>query len=160
MELSEESVSKLKSYHNLSIFLAIGVYILILLGGYTKSIDAGLACLDWPLCDGQIFPVDRVGDIKFWAEYIHRFWAGIMGILIVYLFFKSRQMSSIVPRLQQVSISLIVLVILQSIMGGLTVTQKLHPLVVTGHLGLGVLTFTVVLYNFTIINEFVRRDMN
>jgi len=158
--MSEDIVRKVNNYHFLSKFLSIGVYLLILLGGYTKSIGAGLACLDWPLCDGQLFPFDRINDHGFWAEYIHRVWAAIMGLLIVYLFFRSRQMSKIIPRLSKVSIALIILVILQSIMGGLTVLYHLDAIIVTGHLGLGVFTFTITLYNYAIVNEYVRRDLS
>ena len=156
--MSDSINSSVKRYELFSLILTIGVYILILLGGYTKSIGAGLACLDWPLCDGQIFPIDRIGDPLFWAEYIHRVWAALMGLLMVFLFFASNSMKKIIPELKNVTIGLILLVVIQSIFGGLTVLYKLDPIIITGHLGLGVFTLIVTLYNYWIVREYTRSN--
>lgn len=149
--MAEKSSNSHRVYEQFSLFTAIGVYVLILLGGYVKAIHAGLACPDWPLCHGQIFPVDQIDNPGVWAEYIHRLVAAVMAICMVILFFMARKLSAEVNELKNVTLGFVILVIIQSVMGGLTVLYTLHPLIVTGHLGLGTLTFMVTIYNYWVI---------
>ncbi len=157
----------LKNYRYGSYTLAILMYILILLGGYTKAIGGGLACPDWPLCYGSLFP-----DIHYWfyttpyslntfnwglfAEYTHRFVALINIILIVYLFISGWTHRRAFPEIKTLTILFLIIVLIQSVFGGLTVLYKLHPLIVTGHLGLGILSFIIVLYNAQVAYKKIR----
>ena len=79
-----------------SIF-ALGV---IALGAFTRLIDAGLGCPDWPGCYGHLLvPVSLKAQLtakllapqshwvayKAWAEMFHRYAVGILSLLIVCL---------------------------------------------------------------------------
>jgi cytochrome c oxidase assembly protein subunit 15 len=129
----------------ISILLAI---VVVSLGAYTRLTHAGLGCPDWPTCYGLIdvpesseqiamaekaFPERKVEPQKAWNEMIHRYFAGSLGVLILiiaYLSFKQRNQGT--PfRLPLLILSI---VIFQAALGMWTVTLKLMPIIVMGHL--------------------------
>ena len=129
--------------------LALGGVVLaavvVVLGAYTRLVDAGLGCPDWPGCYGQLgvptgdaeiaraehaFPDAPVEAAKAWTEMVHRYAATALGLLILILLgvvLKNRQPWRL-PAL------LTVLVIAQGAFGAWTVTLRLWPQVVTAHL--------------------------
>src|SRR5918999_1413274 len=64
----------------LSFISAIGVYLLILTGSLVTATGATTACVTWPLCQGQVFPVHLLPAIHMG----HRFVAAIIGVLLLY----------------------------------------------------------------------------
>ncbi len=129
---------------------------LIALGGSVRAMDAGLACPDWPLCFGQLVP-DFHPQVYF--EFIHRVVAGVLALLTVYLgiqIFRRKNFPKIARRL--VVLMGLVLVI-QIVMGGLTVLKLLHFGVVTVHLALAMIFFSLLTYlHFLITRQFPKRD--
>lgn len=148
------------NYHRLAKIALILSVIVIMLGAYTRLTDAGLGCPDWPGCYGrmvlphdgpaltasqQVYPDLPIVQHKAWTEMVHRYVAGILGILILIL-----ASWSIFERRRGLSLPLVAPLILvgilvfQAILGMWTVTLKLLPLVVTGHL-LGGMTIAALL---------------
>lgn len=139
-----------------SILLAI---VVVSLGAYTRLTHAGLGCPDWPGCYGlidvpesaaqiakaeQAFPERPVEPEKAWNEMIHRYFAGSLGLLIALITFislKNRRQGGpvILP------LAILGIVIFQAALGMWTVTMKLMPIVVMGHL-LGGFTTLVLLF--------------
>lgn len=138
-------------------FFALGV---ITLGAYTRLIDAGLGCPDWPGCYGQLtvpfsdmakqlanlnYPGSHLVIYKAWAEMIHRYFVGALSFLILaieILIFsqkKFRFRSNII-----FAIILFLLLTYQIILGQLTVTLKLLPIVVSQHLLGGFLILSIL----------------
>jgi cytochrome c oxidase assembly protein subunit 15 len=123
------------------------------LGGYTRLSDSGLGCPDWPGCFGHIAPTGSAEhyatplDVrKAWVEMIHRYLASTLGLLIVVitaLSVRARREPGVSLGL---SIVLLVLVVFQGILGMLTVTWLLKPLIVTGHLLGGLTTLALLLW--------------
>lgn len=114
-------------------FFALGV---IALGAFTRLMDAGLGCPDWPLCYGHAIVPSAIAIDKYkaWAEMIHRYFAGMLSVLILFVivlsFFRpNRNRTNIIC-----AIGLIFLISYQIILGQLTVTLKLMPIIVLGHL--------------------------
>ena len=64
----------------LSISSAIGIYILIVVGGITTQSGSGMACPDWPLCFGELLPNLTTSVL---IEMTHRYLAMIVGFLIL-----------------------------------------------------------------------------
>lgn len=119
-------------------------FLVILLGSYTRLTHAGLGCPDWPGCYGQLFaPITYqahpVETIKAWTEMIHRYFAGTLGLLIAAILILSIKNHQKTERSLLVPILLFLTVLFQAALGMWTVTLKLLPLVVMGHL-LGGLT--------------------
>jgi heme A synthase len=57
-------------------FATAGLAVLLVqlaLGGYVRHSGAGLACPDFPLCSGDVFPGHWLG----WAHWLHR-WLGVL----------------------------------------------------------------------------------
>jgi len=106
--------------------------VVVMLGAYTRLKDAGLGCPDWPGCFGKmIVPSTGAHDVtKAWIEMIHRYVAGSLGLLILYLSVIIRNTG----RAFVVSLLTLILVGLQATLGMWTVTLGLYPVVVMGHL--------------------------
>lgn len=102
-------------------YIALGWSILVLqAGGFTTSIRAGMAFLDWPLSNGSINPPGWLTEIDKFAEHSHRLAASGLGILCIAIalaHFKWETRSLI----RRASYGLVALVILQGIFGGLRV---------------------------------------
>ena len=132
----------------------------IVLGAYVRLSDAGLGCPDWPGCYGKlivpegsssqieeinlVYPDRPFEKDKAWKEMLHRYLASILGFLILILTFLSwskKQFSNI----RLFSGILLALVIFQGILGMLTVTLLLKPIIVMLHL-LGGLTILSLFY--------------
>ena len=127
--------------------------VVVVLGGYTRLSDSGLGCPDWPGCFGHIAPTGNAEhyatplDVrKAWVEMVHRYLASTLGLLIVImaaLAIRARHERGVNLKL---ALGLVVLVVFQGILGMLTVTWLLKPLIVTGHLLGGLTTFALLLW--------------
>ncbi len=123
------------------------------LGAYTRLSDSGLGCPDWPGCFGK-WVVDNNAtspalsthaSYKAWTEMIHRYLAGILGLLVIsHCYFYNRYQHSH-KTLYYLNLVLACLIIIQALFGMWTVTWKLHPLAVMPHL-LGGMSITSMLF--------------
>jgi cytochrome c oxidase assembly protein subunit 15 len=64
---------------------AAWVFILVTLGAFTTSINAGMAFPDWPLSNGSLNPHGWLSNLAMFAEHSHRLSAGLMMILTLTL---------------------------------------------------------------------------
>ncbi len=116
--------------------LVVAIVVLVVLGGATRVMEAGLACPDWPLCYGTFLPAGQM-NLQVFLEWFHRLDAFIIGMaLLVQLGLTILWRSKLPYWLPWVSLALLFLVLLQGGLGALTVLQLLPPLVVTAHLAL------------------------
>ena len=117
-------------------------YFLIALGGTVRATDSGLSCPDWPLCDGQAF---AYGSYHIFLEQFHRYVAGIVSILVMLLLFGvlvwARKERQLVITVVLAGIFLVI----QAILGGLTVLMKLPPEIITAHLGTALIFFALII---------------
>lgn len=130
-----------------AIFVACATFFLIIAGALVTSNDAGLATPDWPLSNGQFFP-EMVGNL-FW-EHGHRMVATTVGMLtIVLTFYILRKEKR--DWVRKLGIFALLAVIMQGLLGGLTVKLMLPLAVSTAHATLAQLFFctTVSLAVFT-----------
>ena len=160
-----------KGLHWFSLLVAGATFFLIIAGALVTSNDAGLATEDWPLSNGQFFP-EMVGNL-FW-EHGHRMVAttvGLLTIVLVLLLYRwalrrvlwrvlnltlGVQVPKVKPGepplwLRRLGMLALFGVIVQGLLGGLTVKLMLPLAVSTAHATLAQLFFctTVALAVFT-----------
>jgi cytochrome c oxidase assembly protein subunit 15 len=132
---------------------------LVVFGAYTRLSDSGLGCPDWPGCYATASPVAAAQHIahaqalapegpvtekKAWIEMIHRYFAMALGTLIILML----AAAAFARDRRALGLAAVTLawVIAQGVFGALTVTWKLYPAIVTGHLlgGMGLLALLAV----------------
>lgn len=125
--------------------LAIATFFLMALGSATRVMNAGLSCPDWPLCFGEILPADQM-NLQVFLEWFHRVVASTVGLLTAAFVGMTWWYRSLLPKwLPWASVGAFCLVLVQGILGGLTVTELLRFDIVTAHLGTGLLFFCVLI---------------
>ena len=101
--------------------IALGWAVLVLqAGGFTTSIHAGMAFLDWPLSNGSLNPQGWLTEIDKFAEHSHRLAAGGLGLLSVAIAL-THTLWEKRPLIRKATYLLLGLIILQVLLGGLRV---------------------------------------
>ena len=134
-------------YRRLVLATLISTFALIILGGIVRVSDSGLGCgpagsgfSGWPFCNGDVVPGLDLNTI---IEYAHRALAVAVGVMILTLFALAwrRHRRYLLP-----SGALLVLVILQGALGGLTVEENLEEAYVAAHLGMAMILLGLLIY--------------
>lgn len=123
------------SFSTLSIIFA-----LIFIGGYVSSSGVGLSCPDWPLCPAGLVPMK-----EFIVEYFHRTVAATTGIMVFVTMFFTLRSKETSRSTKIASIIASALVVGQIILGALVIVERLHAVLVTTHLGMGLILFVMIL---------------
>ena len=128
----------------LAAHLVVALVALVVIGGATRVMEAGLACPDWPLCYGTLLP-GRQMNVQVFLEWFHRLDAFVVGVALLV------QMAAVwwyrrdLPRwLLPLSGLLVLMVALQGGLGALTVMKLLPSAVVTAHLALALMLVITV----------------
>jgi cytochrome c oxidase assembly protein subunit 15 len=140
-------------------FGVIFALLVVSVGAYTRLADAGLGCPDWPGCYGFLTVPDEATEIstaearypeapvefaKAWWEMGHRYIAGALLLLvasILFVAYRAREEEDTPLKLAAV---LMFVILWQAVFGAWTVTLKLWPQVVTGHLIGGFTTLSLM----------------
>lgn len=140
-------------------FGVIFALLVVSVGAYTRLADAGLGCPDWPGCYGFLTVPEQASDIstaearypdapveivKAWWEMGHRYIAGALLLLvasILVMAYRGREEEDTPLKLAAV---LMFVILWQAAFGAWTVTLKLWPQVVTGHLIGGFTTLSLM----------------
>lgn len=99
------------------IFSLCWITLLLYAGGFTTTIRAGMAFLDWPLSNGSLNPQNWTQQADMLAEHSHRLLGQIIGILSLTLMFFIWLTEARVW-MRRLSRILVLVVILQGLLGG------------------------------------------
>lgn len=125
--------------------MAMATLLLMAIGSATRVMNAGLACPDWPLCYGQLVPTAQMNSQVF-LEWFHRLDASLIGLMAIGLVGLSGWYRRSLPNwLPWAAVGALFLIVVQGILGGLTVIELLRFDIVTAHLGTALLFFCTLL---------------
>lgn len=144
------------SYAHLAGLTLITTYVVMLLGAYTSAIGAGLSCPDWPTCYGTWIPFlqpDIIASspysaLQIFAEWVHRGLAMTAGVLILATTVAAWRFQREHRFVVWSATLAFVLLPVQVLLGGLTVTRLLQPAIVTAHLGVATLILVALTITF------------
>lgn len=128
--------------HWFTVFVVCVTFLLLLAGGLVTSNNAGLSVPDWPTTQGSLWKIPPlIGGVKY--EHIHRMIAEFVGLLTIvvaiwtWIVDKRRWM-------RVLTLSAVLGVIFQGVLGGLTVLKLLPPAISTAHAVIGQTMFCVL----------------
>jgi len=129
--------------HGFAVATAAATFVLLFLGGLVTSTGSALAVPDWPLSFGQVFP-EMTGGVLY--EHGHRLAASTVGLLTLVLAVWT-VLREPRPGVRVLALLALLAVVLQGVLGGVTVLYKLPTAVSVAHACLGQTFFclTVVL---------------
>jgi heme A synthase len=143
----------------LSISTLCALFVLISIGGYVSASGVGLSCPDWPLCPAGLVPMN-----EFVIEYFHRTIAATTGLLVLATMIFTLKSSAAPKGMKIASIIAGSAVVGQIILGAFVIVERLHAVLVTAHLGLGLVLFSmvliVVLYSYGLLSYTPKTAMS
>jgi len=115
--------------HRFAVICAAATFLLIFAGGLVTSTGSALAVPDWPLAYGHLIP-QLVGGVRF--EYGHRVVAGLVVILTTVLALWTWRADSR-AWLRKAAFAALGLIVVQAILGGITVLLLLPLPIAVAH---------------------------
>jgi cytochrome c oxidase assembly protein subunit 15 len=129
-----------RGLHAYALLVAVCTGVLVFAGGLVTSTGSGLAVPDWPLSYGEIMP-PMVGNVRF--EHGHRMVATAVGLLTIglagWLWRRDRR-----PAVRKLGIAALGAVVVQGLLGGLTVLLLLPAPISVAHAAVGQTFFCIV----------------
>ena len=131
-----------RSVNRLLIAALVGVFLLIMSGSYIVGAGYGSSCGTWPLCRGSLFPEGRA-----YIEHMgHRYFAAIVGLLILAVAYKAWQMRFRMPSVGWSGLLLAASFAAQILVGALTVWLGFTPEIKAIHLSMATLVWIALVF--------------
>ena len=160
------------SYKRIQVISLIGIFlafVVVGLGAWTRLVDAGLGCPDWPGCYGYVWMPETESEIeqaniayperqfeveKAIPEVVHRYFAAALGLLAIFIVYLTHRTQD--KQNKRISIFLLIFICCQGLFGYLTVSLKLLPIIVTTHLFGGFITLSTFFYLYIKNSNFFK----
>jgi cytochrome c oxidase assembly protein subunit 15 len=134
----------------------VSTYILIVIGGYVTTSNSGLGCGDsWPLCRGAVFP--SLNNPEVVIELTHRLFNSVVGVFILGLAIVAWTRFRDAENVVLLSTTSLVALFAQVLLGMVTVTTSLNPIVSDAHLALASAILAIVVANAVTVRNLTMR---
>jgi cytochrome c oxidase assembly protein subunit 15 len=134
----------------------ISTYVLIVIGGYVTTSNSGLGCGEsWPLCKGAVFP--SLNNPEVVIELTHRLFNSVVGVFILGMAIVAWTRYRTAGNVVLLSTTSLVALIAQVLLGMVTVTTSLNPVVSDAHLALASAILAVVVANAIMVRNLTIR---
>jgi heme a synthase len=134
----------------------VSTYILIVIGGYVTTSNSGLGCGDsWPLCRGAVFP--SLNNPEVIIELTHRLFNSVVGVFILGLAIVAWTRFRDAKDVVLLSTTSLVALFAQVLLGMVTVTTSLNPIVSDAHLALASTILAIVVANAVMVRNLTMR---
>jgi cytochrome c oxidase assembly protein subunit 15 len=128
--------------------------LIVVTGGAVRLSGSGLGCPEWPTCNaGSVVPLADA-NVAWWhqaIEFGNRLLAGVVLLVAVAALVAAWRSRPRRPDVVRPAALVVVGVLAQAVLGGITVLMRLNPLTVAAHflLSIAVIAATVVLWHRT-----------
>lgn len=137
----------------------VSTYILIVIGGYVTTSNSGLGCGEsWPLCKGAVFP--SLNNPEVIIELTHRLFNSVVGVFILGTAILAWTRYKYANNIVQLSTTSLFALIAQVLLGMVTVTTSLNPIVSDAHLALASAILAIVTANSVMVRSLTLRSDN
>jgi cytochrome c oxidase assembly protein subunit 15 len=134
----------------------LSTYVLIVIGGYVTTSNSGLGCGEsWPLCKGAVFP--SLNNPEVVIELTHRLFNSVVGVFILGMAIVAWTRYRTAGNVVLLSTTSLVALIAQVLLGMVTVTTSLNPVVSDAHLALASAILAVVVANAIMVRNLTLR---
>ncbi len=125
-------------FRGVAVATVIATFVLVIVGGIVRESGSGLGCPDWPLCQGRVIPQLQGATL---IEFSHRFTSSIVTVLIFATALIAWRQYRHDKWVLYPAVGAIGLLVVQILLGGITVLFELPPAIVGIHLGNALLLF-------------------
>jgi len=135
-----------RAYRRITLVAAWSVAAIIVTGAFVRLSGSGLGCPDWPACEKNRLVAELSWNPM--VEFVNRVITGVVSIAVIVAVLASLRRRPFRRDLVWLSGSLVVGVLAQIALGGITVLTDLNPIAVQSHfiLSIAILTAAVVLH--------------
>jgi len=137
----------------LAVSTLVATYLLIVLGSTVRVTNSGMGCPGWPLCYGQIGPVDHLHSL---LEQSHRYLASIVTLLAVSLGLAAWRAGPAGRHVRAPAFVGVGTIVVQIVLGAVTVVTHNSPPTVALHLGVALVFLAIT--TFAAVASFVPPD--
>ena len=160
MEASVSRVTRLKLraaaprlFYGLSIAALAALFLIVVSGATVRLTGSGLGCENWPRCGSTFLPPK---DYHALIEFGNRGVGFVVGLVTLAAAIAATRVERLPRWLLVAAWALPVTVLLQGVLGGITVLVELHPLIVMGHFLLSLLALAVAVVVVLGAHDFLR----
>ncbi|MBW8060713.1 MAG: hypothetical protein FVQ78_10450 [Solirubrobacterales bacterium] len=138
----------LRRFRRLVTAAVFATFLLVVVGGVVRVGDSGLGCgppgsglRGWPLCHGKLVPSAQLHTV---VEYTHRFLAAVVVVLLAAILWQALRRFRAERPLVLGAVAAMLVVVVQAVLGGITVEYGLSTALVAAHLGTAMLLLGIL----------------
>ena len=132
---------KIRHLRILAVTTAVATYALIVLGSTVRVTNSGMGCPSWPLCAGHVGPIYEFHPL---LEQSHRYLASVVTILIISVAILVWRLGSSVYHMRGAVKLGLAMIVVQIILGAITVLAHNAPPTVAIHLFVALFFLAIV----------------